>query len=650
MPTEPTQDGPTFRRRTVVGVALVLVLAIAFVYAGAGDARFCRIDDLDYITLNPFVRDGLTLEGLRHAFFASHAALWMPLAFTSHMIDLTLFGTAPGPAHVENVVLHAASTVLLLLLLVRTTGAVAASAAVAALFALHPLRVESVAWIAERKDVLSTFFALVTLHAWVDYARAPSVRRYGAVLVAATLALLSKPMMVTLPALLLLVDWWPLARTRRVPLSRLVVEKLPLVALAAATATITLISAHGEGSLASLGWSSPARRLAHATVAYVWYVWKTLWPTDLVIFYPMPTWSAAQVAGAAAVLVGAAAVAIVTRRRAPWIAVGLAWFAIALFPVVGFFQAGEQGMADRFTYVPSIGLLIAIVWTLRELARTRAAHAGLAVAAGIAVGVLTAASHRQAAYWHDDEALLRHGVAVDASNWFMHGNLGDTLLERGDTDEAAVHFAEALRLHPHYAMATFGLAAAHDARGEVDDAVAGYRETLKIDPTYWRAHNNLGIVLMANAEVDGALHHFSEALRLQPASDEVTSNLRAALGHMGLGAAEADGYLQGLDVWSAAIAADETRAGAAAYVSSLPGLLLGARADAVRACLGREGGGSPTPFSLYVAVDADGALEAITPVPPTTIARCLGAELRAARAPAPPFAPFHARVSLHFAS
>src|SRR6185503_949323 len=329
---------------------ILLVIAIAAVYAPVRRAEFFYLDDDFYVTDNPAVRDGVTAEGLRQAFFASRGALWMPLAFTSHMIDVSLFGLTPAGPHVVNVALHAVNALLLLGLLWRATGALGPSVAAAALFALHPLRVESVAWIAERKDVLSALFGLLTLHVWVSYAREPTPRRYRSVALGTILALMAKPMLVTLPLLLLCFDWWPLRRVGTPgpegrPLSPmdLVREKIPLFAVAFAAAAITLVAAGMQGALVALDNRSLFARVAHAIVAYVWYVAKTIWPSDLGVFYPYPAWATWQI-GAAMLLVAVTVATVVrTRHSAPWIGAGLAWFALGLLPVIGIFQAGGQG-------------------------------------------------------------------------------------------------------------------------------------------------------------------------------------------------------------------------------------------------------------------------------------------------------------------
>jgi Flp pilus assembly protein TadD len=644
------EDG---RRRRAIAFAVLLAAVVAAIYLPLRDAGFFYLDDDFYVTDNPFVRDGLTLAGLRQAFFGSRGALWMPLAFTSHMLDVSSFGPSPTGPHVVNVALHVLNAVLLLALLLRTTRALAPSVAVAALFAVHPLRVESVAWVAERKDVLSACFGLLTLHAWVDYVRAPSARAHRRVVGATILALLTKPMLVTLPLLLVCLDCWPLGRLgttgadgRRLTLKDLVVEKLPLLALAGAAAAITLVAAGAQGALVTLDGRPLTARIAHAIVSYVWYAWKTAWPTRLAIFYPYPAWSGWQVAGALLVIGVTAALASATRRRAPWIAAGLAWFVIGLTPVIGLFQAGGQGMADRFTYVPAIGLLVAIVWSLDAAVRTRAARAALAGATIVFTSVLAVLAHRQTTYWRTNEALFARTLAVTTDNWRVESALGNVLANAGRYEEALPHFETSLRLRPDDPGAHYGVGLALYGLGRPDDAVGEYREALRLDPTLWRAHNTLGTYLVGRGDVDAALYHFSEAVRLNPNAADATANLRGALALAGFAKEHSDGYLRGLVTWSHAIANDQSGSRGAAYGARLGSELLAARTDLVQECVGPEGDGHHAPFSLYVQVDASGTLTAVTAMPPTPAARCLRDELKTARAPAPPFAPFHATVSI----
>ena len=632
--------------------AVLLVIAIAAIYAPVRHAQFFYLDDDFYVTENPAVRDGLTVAGLRQAFFGSHGALWMPLAFTSHMIDVSLFGLTPEGPHVVNVVLHAVNALLLLGLLWRATGALGPSLTAAALFAVHPLRVESVAWIAERKDVLSALFGLLTLHVWVSFTREPTPRRYRSVAAGTILALMAKPMLVTLPLLLLCFDWWPLRRVGRPgpdgkPLTPmdLVREKMPLLAIAFAAAAITLLAAGMQGALVALHNRSLAARVAHAIVAYVWYFAKTIWPSGLGVFYEYPAWTGWQIGTAMLLVAATVMVAVRTRQSAPWFGAGLAWFALGLFPVIGVFQAGGQGMADRFTYVPAIGLVTAVVWTFHHAARARVTRGIFAGTAVVAVAVLAVVAHRQARFWTTSETMLTHTLAVTSDNWRVETALGNVLVNQGRHAEAYAHFAHAQRVRPDDAGSEYGLGVALDGLGRTDEAVPHYREALRLDPSFWRAHNNLGVFLVRRGDVQAALHHFSEAVRLNPEARDATDNLRAALDLAGFPKEQTDGYLKGLLTWSAAIASDQGTARGAAYSARLEHELFESHAAELQECAGTDPNGSHPPFSLYVQIDAAGAFTAVTAMPPTPTARCVRDELRTTHVPSPPFAPFHAKIS-----
>jgi hypothetical protein len=460
-------------------------------------------------------------------------------------------------------------------------------------------------------------------------------------------------MLVTLPLLLVCFDWWPLGRVgtlaadgRRLTTKDLVVEKVPLVALALAAAAITLLTAGATGALVGFDGRPLPTRIAHAIASYVWYAWKSAWPTRLAIFYPYPSWSGWQIAGALVVIGATAVVASATRRRAPWIAAGLAWFVIGLVPVIGLFQAGGQGMADRFTYVPAIGLLAAVVWSLDAVVRTSRGRAAVGGATIVFVSVLAVVAHRQTTYWRTNETLFARTLAVTTDNWRVESALGNVLANTERYEEALPHFERSLRVRPDDPGAHYGRGLALYGLDRPDDAVAEYREALRLDPTFWRAHNNLGTYLAQHGDVDAALYHFSEAVRLNPSAPDATANLRGALALAGFPKEHSEGYLQGLVTWSHAIANDRDGPGGAAYGALLGNQLLAARTDLVEECVGPEGDGRHAPFSLYVQVDASGALTAVTAMPPTPAARCVRDELRTAHAPAPPFAPFHATVSV----
>ncbi|TMA79707.1 MAG: hypothetical protein E6J72_10410 [Deltaproteobacteria bacterium] len=470
-------------------------------------ATFLNYDDPLYVTENPQVQRGLTADGVAWAFTTSATGTWHPLTWLSHMTIVSLAGLDPAAHHLTNVVLHAANAALVLLVLARATGRLAPSVLVALLFAAHPLHVESVAWVAERKDVLSTFFGLLAVLAWLGYVRAPTRGRYVAAVLAFTASLMAKPMLVTLPVLLLLLDWWPLCRVEGVSgrgrwrrWQPLVVEKLPLAAVAAAAVIVAVSTQHRGENVSGVDTVPIAFRAGHTLVAYVTYLRRTFWPSGLAVFYPYPhRLDAGEVAVAAAVLAAVTAVAVWNARRAPFVLVGWAWFVVSSLPVIGLVQIGMQSTADRYTYVPLIGIFLALAWTAVAIADavppwSTAVVAGLAASAVVACGALTL---QQLTYWRTDVALYRHALAVTRDNFVAHNNLGLALVSGGDASaraEAAWHFAEALRLRPAYP----------------------------------EAHNNLGGVLLMQGRRTEAIEQFTAALRAKPDFAAAQKNLRLA--------------------------------------------------------------------------------------------------------------------------
>lgn len=405
---------------------------------------------------------GITRAGLAWAMTAKVASNWHPLTLVSHMLDGQLYGLDPAGHHATSLLLHLANVLLLFEVLRRMTGAAGRSAAVAALFAVHPTHVESVAWIAERKDVLSALFWILAMGAWARYARRPSIGRYGLVVLLMILGLMAKPMVVTLPFALLLLDVWPLDR---LPLGwrHLAIEKLPLLALSAASSAITI--QYQEASLAPLGAVPWSLRAANALVSYVAYLGKLFWPTHLSVFYPIslaiPAW---KVLGAALLLIAITAFAVWRARREPWLLTGWLWFLGTLVPVIGLVQVGRQAMADRYTYIPSIGLFLAIVWTMAELLKEH--RALLAATAGVVILALAAITRVQIGYWADSATLFRHALAAtDDGNYLAHIGLGKALLGEKDCAGAAAQFQAVLARYPYMGEARAGLEAVQGCNG-----------------------------------------------------------------------------------------------------------------------------------------------------------------------------------------
>lgn len=518
-----------------VAIALALAVATLAVYAPVVRHGFVDYDDAEYVFRNPRVRAGLSAEGIAWAFTSVEAANWHPLTWLSHMLDCQMFGLRPAGHHATNLVLHTLNVVLLFLTLARLTGGLWPSAAVAALFALHPLNVESVAWVAERKNLLSTLFWIlaVAAHGW--YARRPGPARYVAVVTATALALMSKPMAVTLPFALLLLDFWPLGRMRRGTIGRLVVEKLPLLALAALTSAITFEAHLTGGSVVAVDAIPPGARAANAIVSYAAYVGKIVWPARLGVFYPHRESSLpmAQVVATCAALVLVTAAALRAARRAPYLAVGWLWYLGTLLPVIGIVQVGTQAMADRYAYVPAIGLFVALSWGAAALAPRRPLSRALAVAAAAALVALAVRTSQQVRVWRDSLSLFASTIAAVPDSWVAHYNLGNALMASGRTAEAEAQFSETVRLQPRFARGHNNLGDALDALGRHEPAVAAYREAIRVNPDLAEAHNNLGTSLAALGRLEEAEATLREALKRQPEFVEAWFNLGVTLRRLG---------------------------------------------------------------------------------------------------------------------
>ncbi len=451
-------------------VALALVAACVLVYAQTFYYGFLNFDDNSYIFDNQQVRQGITAAGLRWAFTTIDYFYWQPLTWLSHMVDCQIFGLRPGWHHLVSLMFHVVNVLLVLAVLLRLTGAFWKSAAVAALFALHPLRIESVAWAAERKDVLSGLFFLLAIWCYLGYVRLPSKLRYYGVCGMFTLGLLAKPMVMTLPVILLVLDWWPLGR-------RAFAEKLPMFALAAVSSVITSI---GTARLGSVNWGgtlSLGQRISNGLISYGSYLELTFWPHDLAILYPfrlsVPLW---QSAGALLLLASITGLALWQARQRPYLITGWLWFAIGMLPAMGLMQVGWQSMADRFTYLPHIGLAIAVVWGMGELLD---GHERLAAALAVSVAaVLAFVSWRHLPAWRDSETAFRQTLAVTGANPAARHYLAAALDEQGRFDEAFAHHAEAVRLKPDYAVARYAYGLALERRGQPEAAIQQFQEAL----------------------------------------------------------------------------------------------------------------------------------------------------------------------------
>ncbi|MCE9556089.1 MAG: tetratricopeptide repeat protein [Planctomycetes bacterium] len=535
---------------------LLLAGGTAFAFADVMHLEFVRYDDDHMIFENPRVVGGLTREGLQLAWTGPHMGNWHPLTTLSHLIDCQLFGVErPGWHHLVSLCFHVGSTLLLFEAFRRMTGEVWPSALVAALFAVHPLRVESVAWAAERKDVLSGFFWMLTLLAYVWYARNPGIMKYLFCSLALCCALLSKPTTVTLPFVLLLVDWWPLRRWRRKQktedqrvlevrfpeqcLSRLVTEKIPfLVAAIAAGGFAALVQSHDVVDHPTLAQLPMSWRLVNANMAYVSYLWKSVWPVNLAVLHPHPglanganlaSWVLPALGGGL-LLLGMTAWAYFVAPRRPYLLVGWLWYLGTLVPMIGLFQVGWQGYADRYTYLPMIGIYVAISWGARDLVhywpKAKYPVALLATVWLLALMVLTG---RQLGYWRSSQTLFEHALEATADNPIMHNSYGNALDRLGQLDKAIEQYRKAVELKPDYAMAHYNLGISLSEVGDYGGAVAELRKASQLDPKAVAPHNNLGSALLKQGQTEQAIQEYREAVRLKPDFSTSRYNLANAL-------------------------------------------------------------------------------------------------------------------------
>jgi Flp pilus assembly protein TadD len=555
-------------QRTLLICVLLGAVTLATYWPATGH-DFINYDDTLYVTDNPHVRAGLTWDGLAWAFGRIHGyrTYWHPLTWVSHMLDCQLYGLKPGDHHLTSMLLHAANAILVFLVFRRMTGAFWRCAVLAALFALHPLQVDSVAWVAERKNLLAAFFWLLATWAYLRYAEVrkqkvesrkqkaesgitPCGSRitdhaslfYLLSLICLALGLMCKPVLVTLPFVLLLLDYWPLQRFQLSTLSpqpstlwRLAWEKLPFFALSAASNMIMIMSTSALGVLDSVSKMPLDARFENALVSYGRYLGKTFWPSRLAIFYPYPAaWPMWQVAACGLLLLIISGLALRSARSRPWWFVGWFWFLGVLVPFIGLVKAGAQAMADRFMYVPVLGLFVALIWGLHGLAQGRRyQQLGLSVAASAAIALCLVLTRHQLGYWKDSETLFRHVLEVTENNPLAHLNLGIALDNRGQTDEAIRHFQETIRLKPRQAISYFNLGNAFAKKGQIDEAIRQYREAIRLQPDYEKAHNNLGNALLSQRQFDEAIREYREVIRLQPGFAITHDNLGMALGRNG---------------------------------------------------------------------------------------------------------------------
>ena len=546
--------------------AVLLVVSTLVAYAPLRANGFVQYDDRTYLTENEHVQRGLTADGLAWAFNVGHAGNWHPLTWIAHMLDCQLWGLDATAHHLTSLALHAASAVVLLFLLARLTGAPGPSAFVAGVFALHPLHVESVAWAAERKDVLAALLGFLSLSVWTRYCARGGRARFALALALFALGLAAKPMLVSLPLLLLLLDSWPLGRSGTRSTASLVREKLPFFALAAASCVVTYVAQERGGAVSSLDVLPVSARVANAAVSYVAYLVKALWPSDLAVLYPHPMdgLSAWKVGGSLALLAACTWASLRAASRRPWIRVGWLWYLIVLLPVIGIVQVGLQSMADRYTYWALVGPSILVAFGARELSDRAARGALVARAAAFAcLAALLLFTRQQVEVWKDDLTLFSHAARVTKDNHMAHFRLGYVLALAGRSNEALSQYRESLRIRPTGVEALNNVGMLLQRAGQLEAAIASFRKALELDPgvaearanlgsaldqagrstegereleqalrerpEMHAAHNDLGVLLAKQGRIDQAIERFARAVGLEPGYADAHMNLAMAL-------------------------------------------------------------------------------------------------------------------------
>jgi Tfp pilus assembly protein PilF len=507
-------------------VSLSLLALTLIVYFQVHDFEFVNFDDRETIVGNTHIQNGLTLAGLGWAFTTAYAANWFPVTWISHMLDFQFFGMDSSWQHLTSVMIHLASVLLLFALLRRMTGKLWESAFVSFVFALHPLHVESVAWVSERKDVLSAFFWLLTTWLYVDYVDKPNPRRYLLALGAFSLGLMSKQMLVTLPFALLLLDYWPLRRPKTTLISRLVLEKVPYMALSVAASVIAFRVQHSAGAVLSVDSFPIATRAANAVISYVAYLAQFFWPSGLAVFYPYPpNFPAWEVAASGLILIAISVLAI----RRPYLIVGWLWYLGTLVPVIGLVQVGLQARADRYTYIPMIGISIMLAWGVAEIMERRPGTRFTLGVVSVAVCVAwLGVTWTQVQYWKNSVTLFTHAIATTDNNFIAHLNLGVVLAEQGHTQDALRHLYASVEEKPEHNDGHDTLGAVLGQMGRTDEAAEQFQTAIRIQPNDSEAHCNLGNVLLAQRKFADAANEFRTAVRIFP--DFATA-------HFGLGAA-----------------------------------------------------------------------------------------------------------------
>jgi protein O-mannosyl-transferase len=564
------------KKSLAIPIYALLVAATLLAFWQVNRFGFINYDDNDYVYENPLVLNGLTANGVISTFTAAHArGNWMPLTWISFMFDVQVSGVDAGWMHMVNLLLHVANAVLLLAILWRLTGAMWASWFVAAAFALHPMHVESVAWIAERKDVLSTFFMLVTVVAYIWYIRRGGVLRYVLVALLFAAGLMTKPMLVTLPLLLLLLDYWPLGRLGR----RVIIEKTPMFVLSAASCVVTFVVQRGSGSVADTAGFPLHIRAGNCLLSYARYIGKAFWPADLSVFYPFDAiaLNAVSIAISGGLIIVVTVLVIRLRRREPYLMVGWLWFVISLVPVIGLVQSGAQSMADRYTYVPYIGLFVMAAWRLRSLVLRWPVTAWvIRAAATLVIVAMGIGAWRQTGCWRDSLSLFTQAIEVTGQNYIAYNGRGLYYLRRdemaqamkdldtaislkpdfpdtynnrgvawgklGKWQEAMADLDRAIEVKSDYAEAYSNRGVVYEKLGRWDEAIGDFKRSIEIRPEYAKAHVNLGYAYSTVGQWPEAIEAYKNAVRIRPDDRESYCNLAVAYTHAGENDKAAEAY------------------------------------------------------------------------------------------------------------
>jgi tetratricopeptide (TPR) repeat protein len=519
-----------FAKHSITFISLLLILLTLAVYWQVRTYDFLNFDDDLYVAKNSHVKNGITPESIIWAFTTLSTGNWHPLTWLSHMLDIQFFGMNPHAHHLINLLLHIVNSLLLFHIFKKMTGDIFRSGFIAALFALHPMHVESVAWIAERKDGLSTFFWMLTVWSYLRYVKNQNLNRYLLLILFFTLGLMAKPMLVTLPFVLLLLDFWPQGRLRVMrsdqqknikPVDsaiRLLLEKTPLFLLAAASSIVTFIAQRQGRNVASFEAVPFLTRVANAIVAYVDYIEKMFWPSNMAVLYPYPnSVSLWKIGFSCTILITVSLMVLRYVKQRPYLMIGWLWYLGTLVPVIGLVQVGNQYMADRYSYIPYIGLFIMIAWGVPGLLKQwRYKKIGIAITTTVIFTILMTITSLQARHWKNSIALFNHALKVTADNFLAHNNLGTALAEQGRIDEAIDHWLEAIRIKPDYETPYNNLGLAYEKQGRIEEAVQNYVKALRINPDYELAHFNLGNVYFKEGRPNEAIRHYREAIRISP--------------------------------------------------------------------------------------------------------------------------------------